>query len=351
MAFSKRSMLIEYLTSSSPEALLSLATLLLRDVITDDQLEATEQAVLSTIDYHGQHNQYKRARTSTQSVQASTYKRQSLVGLPISVLTTYIFRFLSLRQHIRLGRCSRKCMSLGGLSMPPRIYWRPSAWMKPLIFAHGISERQLRQLTHMAIRDLSIPNSFLSTSSFEMLSSMSCLTTLDIKTEHFSGEKMDHLIALHRLERLVCFGETISSSALKCFIDFPVLSSLRLCIFGLTDNDMEHIGRISALQCLELLSHNMDITDTGVEHLQGISGLKCLVLRGSGITDQGLKSLEQLVLLEHLDLRDSESITDQGLKSLQTLNLTKIDLRGCDITEHGVQSSLKHIPSVLLHYE
>jgi internalin A len=72
-----------------------------------------------------------------------------------------------------------------------------------------------------------------------------------------------------------------------------------------------------------------------------------LDLRGTKVTDEGLKSLAALTKLQTLHLNDLTGVTDKGLGHLGGLKaLTRLDLRGTKVTDGGKADLKKALPTV-----
>jgi hypothetical protein len=59
----------------------------------------------------------------------------------------------------------------------------------------------------------------------------------------------------------------------------------------ITDAGLRHLGRVRSLTKLYL--HDTQITDAGLAHLKGLSNLRALYLPGSQVTDEGVKQLQE----------------------------------------------------------
>ncbi|HVX11637.1 MAG TPA: HEAT repeat domain-containing protein [Pirellulales bacterium] len=104
--------------------------------------------------------------------------------------------------------------------------------------------------------------------------------------------------------------------------------------YGVTDADMQHVGRLKRLRLLDLM-HN-PVGDAGLAEISGLHELKQLNLAHTKITSQGLRHLAGLVNLQGLNL-DNCGIDDEGLAHLAHLPaLRHLSLSGTFITDAGM---------------
>jgi hypothetical protein len=99
-------------------------------------------------------------------------------------------------------------------------------------------------------------------------------------------------------------------------------AQLYLVQTNVTDDGLEHVGRLAGLEVLSL-AHTA-IGDAGVAHLHGLAKLRRLYLNATEVTDAGLAYVKTLTRLETISL-GATRITDAGVAHLFGLsNLKKI---------------------------
>ncbi|HET6879606.1 MAG TPA: hypothetical protein VFI31_05615 [Pirellulales bacterium] len=125
----------------------------------------------------------------------------------------------------------------------------------------------------------------------------------------------------------------------------PSLTDLWLIGTPVTDESLQHLSRLSALESLYLADTH--IGDAGVANLAGSSALRFLDLSGTKVTDAALASLARNNRsLASLELR-STSITGTGLANLADLpKLTILDLRDCRLLDDDAIQALARCPSL-----
>ena len=102
----------------------------------------------------------------------------------------------------------------------------------------------------------------------------------------------------------------------------------------ITDQCLEHIGKLPRLEVLELGWSR--VSDAGLKNLQRLTRLRELDLARTSTTDAGLEHLQRLTQLRELNLAWTK-ITDVGLPYLGNLtNLEVLDLSGTGVTEAGL---------------
>jgi hypothetical protein len=115
-----------------------------------------------------------------------------------------------------------------------------------------------------------------------------------------------------------------------------------ICLEGISDAQMVHIGALSELRVLRL--GGAMLTDNGVRAIGGLKQLENLNLSGTQITDQGLDALAGLENLRFLRLRDT-AVSDQGLRKLHGLKkLESVSLLRTDVTDEGLHELMLAIP-------
>ena len=123
------------------------------------------------------------------------------------------------------------------------------------------------------------------------------------------------------------------------------LKHLNLGMSGVTDRGLKYIRNLKSLECLYLPDR---VTDRGLAHVAELPSLKRLYIgfiRGSQVTNAGLRHLSKLTLLEELALT-GERMSDSGLVYLRGLpRLEYLFLRGTNFTDRGCVH-LKDLPSL-----
>lgn len=199
----------------------------------------------------------------------------------------------------------------------------------------------------------------------DVLCQLPDLRALDLMndTKVLSG-RMDDLLKLQKLEHLGLYGTKLSNNAADKLIRFPRLNSLSLSKVEIGDlhflpkmKSLEHLGfsdgpltnrQIASIaECRSLRSlalGNAECSDKGLLALTGLTDLESLDLRGTNVTDDGIKHLARLKKLKRIEL--PSGVSDEALKTLRQLeDLESIELvfPGKGITESGLQS-LKALP-------
>ncbi len=151
------------------------------------------------------------------------------------------------------------------------------------------------------------------------------ITTLDLRDASITDDGLEHVIQLHKLQRLNLTGTTITNDGLETIAALKELKTLLVSSPEVTDDGLRTIAKLEQLEELNLVGTS--ITDDGLDHLVGLTSLKALAISGQGITDAGLQKivegLDGLVRLELAGTRISDSglASLKNLPALQTLNL------------------------------
>jgi internalin A len=131
---------------------------------------------------------------------------------------------------------------------------------------------------------------------------------------------------------------------------FPNLRKLYFLKDQITDNGLKRLRAMGVLQRLTEFGTFGAITDAGVGEFRGLSNLKSLVLIETSITDAGLKDIATLENLRTLRVPLSD-ITDAGVLHLRALrNLRQLDLSVTPITGAGLEAlqGLTHLTDLSL---
>jgi hypothetical protein len=134
------------------------------------------------------------------------------------------------------------------------------------------------------------------------------LFTADLSPPRFNGANFKYLENLTRLESL----------------NLPDNISV-------TDADLTHLSRLTALSSLEL--HDPRITDAGLVSLKDMARLKKLSLSGTQVSGAELSTLRAMTELKHLDLSRTQ-VGDEGASALSDLTALKsLNLNHTPITD------------------
>jgi Leucine-rich repeat (LRR) protein len=157
---------------------------------------------------------------------------------------------------------------------------------------------------------------------------------------------MEHVKDLKTLETLVLGNTGISDDGVAELKDLKKLKSLTVsgCI-KITDKSAETIRGFTELEYLSLPS---TITEAGVKDLVGLKKLKTLYLGGTNMTDAGVGHIAaNMPDLESLDLGtvSGTQISDISIKPLSNLKrLRSLNLRGSQISEKGLRELKETLP-------
>ena len=122
----------------------------------------------------------------------------------------------------------------------------------------------------------------------------------------------------------------------------PRLRSLTLNGTGITDEGMKSIGQMPMLQTLVLSETR--IGDAGLQQLQRLTEMRELSLYHARVTDEGLAYLKAMKNLNTL-LLSGRHITDRGLMQLAGLrNLRHLTLSQTNVSKSGADELKKLVP-------
>lgn len=133
---------------------------------------------------------------------------------------------------------------------------------------------------------------------FEHLKYLKNLKVLSFNAPLVTDAGTEHLRSLTKLERLVIDEAKITDRGFESLRGLKKLRQLFVQTFapGITDTAFENLAGLSELQELYVITHgDHAITDAGLLRLKGLSKLRALNVPSRGITDQGVKLLQQAI--------------------------------------------------------
>ena len=175
---------------------------------------------------------------------------------------------------------------------------------------------------------------------------------LDVQADAVSIAGLDHLnefgvkVRLNADQQPVSVamsGVTVGDEHLEAIGKLESLKVLDLRETGITDDGLKSLNNLTNLERLNLVG--TPVSDEGLAALVPLSGLKTLLLSSTSVTDEGLEHVAKLTNLERLNLIGT-TITDEGLKHIARLeHLTSLSLGGRGITDKGLETlaGLKHL--------
>ena len=151
-----------------------------------------------------------------------------------------------------------------------------------------------------------------------------------------SGVNDDGLAQMGKLpevEELCLEHVNVSDKGLAFLSSMPRLRSLSLQYVSISDDALAALGKVTALESLNLgsLKH---VGDKTVVALERLPRLRELTLAQTGVSDGGLQHLNRAI--ESLNLFETR-VTDAGMKSLEPLTKLKhLDVTGTRVSDKGL---------------
>jgi hypothetical protein len=175
-------------------------------------------------------------------------------------------------------------------------------------------------------------------------------TVVDIRIPNEKGANDDSFAAvaeLSQLRRLGVEGKGVTDSMMAETRSLTQLHSLLVTNSSVTEGGWASLEHFSSLNNLVLKGPN--VTDSTLLRIRDLTSLTELFLVNAQVTDIGLKHLKELARLEYLDLVDSSRITDASLEHLKTLtHLQYLNIKGTMITDAGVRGLRRALPKVTI---
>jgi internalin A len=212
--------------------------------------------------------------------------------------------------------------------------------------------REVRELPELEV--LQLANNRITDKGLEGMTQLPKLQGLGLGGNPVTGVGLKHK-EMPNLRELGLGGCPLSDAGLRVIAGHKNLETLSLSDTALTDEELKHLTSLKALTELDL--NNDPVTDAGIKelaalplrslHLEGtrVSGagfrdftsLRSLALSRSAMTDDGLKDLAGNKELDTLDLRGTR-VTDEGMKHVAALPVRRLDLHGTKVTAKGLKA-------------
>ena len=174
-----------------------------------------------------------------------------------------------------------------------------------------------------------------------------------------TDEGLVNIATMQSLQELRIMEAEITGEGIAALAEMPSLRKLSFSEAQLPSvQQWEALGKLSALENLDLFFMRSSITDRHIAHLSGLHRLKNLAVSsgyeldedGYGIldiTDKGLTHISKLKTLERLYISGANEITEQGLQQLAGLPaLQHITLENCGVSEDGLQPLKEKLPAL-----
>lgn len=148
------------------------------------------------------------------------------------------------------------------------------------------------------------------------------------------------LAQLPRLRKLCIGGRRVSDAAMASLVSSNTLRELWPFLFG--DAAFPFIARIPRLEKLTNM-YNRNTGDAATQHLRDHPTLAQYRAFGTQITDDSLRILGGLPMLEELEFENCGGITDAGLRELaRSPRLRRVKVRSCGNVNGNWTAALRH---------
>ncbi len=191
---------------------------------------------------------------------------------------------------------------------------------------YKITDEGVGQLQNLPLEALSLSECSITDACVKHLQSLSLKELYLSSCKNITDKGIEDINSLKQLSVLdLSACRNISGVGFKVWLDNP-LDELYLCSCdGVTNECLEGLKNFKQLRSLDLSFCN-------------------------SITDDGLRHINELVLLEFISLSSCRNITDKGLeflKDLRQIDILCLDLSGCDgITHGGLRNFKENYPNM-----
>ncbi|MHC4526296.1 MAG: HEAT repeat domain-containing protein [Planctomycetota bacterium] len=199
-----------------------------------------------------------------------------------------------------------------------------------------------------ALQTITLEHTSITGTGFSYLAGLDWLTRLCLQGSGVTNEGLREIAKLKSLETLNLYGTKVTDRGIRCLEDLTRLRELDLTgTDDISDVSLEHIGKITSLEKLELPE---GLTDAGLQNLTSLTKLKRLNISRMLYLGGGLEPLKNFKKLESLLL--PQELTDEDLAFVGTLtSLQELPINNSPITNEGLAhlAGLKSLKKLWLH--
>lgn len=157
------------------------------------------------------------------------------------------------------------------------------------------------------------------------------------------AEALPHLKGVPNTTKATFNGPGIDDAGMENLTSLEKIRYLYLTDTAITNKTLETVGELSSLEALFL--RRTGVTDEGLELLTGLTKLRAMDLRNSNIGDAGMDSLAKIQTLADVQLEKSK-VTDEGLVKLAPLPLKSINFNYCTTINGPTMKMLGQTPTL-----
>ncbi|MBO0698461.1 MAG: DUF1080 domain-containing protein, partial [Zavarzinella sp.] len=174
------------------------------------------------------------------------------------------------------------------------------------------------------LRDLSLGSAVLTDAGLAHLGRLKKLWSLMVGGSRVTDRGLDALRGLTNLSILSVADTQVTDAGLVKLVDMKLpLTAVFVANTGMTDDGLKHLARLPLLE--QLHAEKTKVTDAGLAHLAAAPKLRGLFLQDTALTDAAVGHLKKLAGLKELHL-EGTGVTDAGRAEL------KNTLPSCQIT-------------------
>lgn len=225
----------------------------------------------------------------------------------------------------------------------------------------AVSDAGLPRLDRLdQVRSLNLSGTQISDNSVDQLARWEDLNLLDVSNTRITAAGIARLLQQNPHvtvvfsggsagRRSVRFDENADRAVLREIIDTDYFQSYDAVPHEFGDADLELLA--SQCEVKHLTLRGSAVTDAGLRHLNGLAYLKSLCLSDTAITGAGFRDVEGLESLAYLRLA-STNVGDAELAHLKRMpNLKDLTLTGTKVTDEGLQhlSGISSLRKLGLH--
>lgn len=174
------------------------------------------------------------------------------------------------------------------------------------------------------LRDLSLGSAVLTDAGLAHLGRLKKLWSLMVGGSRVTDRGLDALRGLTNLSILSVADTQVTDAGLAKLVDMKLpLTAVFVANTGMTDDGLKHLARLPLLE--QLHAEKTKVTDAGLAHLAAAPKLRQLFLQNTGLTDTAVGHLKKLAGLKELHL-EGTGVSDAGRAELKNA------LPSCQIT-------------------
>jgi hypothetical protein len=222
-----------------------------------------------------------------------------------------------------------------------------------LHFAEYVTDEGLAAIKEWKkLKRLNLHGTKISDTTLDHISGITTLESVNVGSALVTDVGLERLSSLRNLKELTIGGNELGDAGLQALRQLPGLTYLDLSGRQGTDSNvwtisMSDKGLEALLTLKELRELRFGCTSLGI----GIEGTRFATVRAMTVTTRWIERMKALPKLERLKLQGCDRVDDDAMNVLVTYPaLKEVDLKGSGVTEKGIATLQAAKPNARIHF-